>query len=74
MVKNLFLCLILAHLAEIRPAFFFFFSKIWLRESLDIMANYHYVQYQKKLMIQSLENLVTDGERDRQTNRLMRVI
>ena len=27
MVKNLFLCLILAHLAQIRPAFFFFFFK-----------------------------------------------
>ena len=25
------------------------------------MVNYHYVQYQKKLMTQSWENLVTDG-------------
>ena len=33
--------------------FFFFFSKIWLRQSLDIMVSYHHVQYQKKLMIQS---------------------
>ena len=27
---------------------FFFFSKIWLRQSLDIMASYRHVQYQKK--------------------------
>ena len=32
---------------------FYFFSKIWLRQSLDIMVSYHHVQYQKKLMIQS---------------------
>ena len=31
----------------------FFFSKIWLPWSLDIMISYHHVQYQKKLMIQS---------------------
>ena len=37
-----------------------FFSKIWLRQSLDIMVSYHHVQYQKKLMIQSWENLVAD--------------
>ena len=30
-----------------------FFSKIWLRQSLDIMVSYHHVQYQKKLIIQS---------------------
>ena len=30
-----------------------FFSKIGLRQSLDIMVNYHHVKYQKKLMIQS---------------------
>ena len=30
-----------------------FFSKIWLRQSLDIMVSYHHVQCQKKLMIQS---------------------
>ena len=30
-------------------------------QSLDIMVSYHHVQYQKKLMIQSWENLVTDG-------------
>ena len=30
-----------------------FVSKIWLRQSLDIMVRYHHVRYQKKLMIQS---------------------
>ena len=40
--------------------FFFFFSKIWLRQSLDIMACYHPVQFQKKLM---------DGRTDRQTDK-----
>ena len=40
-----------------------FFSKIWLRQSLDIMVSYH-VQYQEKLMIQSWENLVTDRQTD----------
>ena len=29
----------------------FFFSKIWLRQSLYILVSYHHVQYQKKLMI-----------------------
>ena len=47
--------------------FFFFFSRIWLFQSLDIIVSYHHVQYQKNLMIQSRENLVTD----RQTNKLM---
>ena len=41
------------------------FKKIWLCQSLDIMVNYHHVQYQKKkLLIQSWENL----EMDRWTN------
>ena len=31
----------------------FFFPKIWLRQSLDIIVSYHYVQNQKKLMVQS---------------------
>ena len=31
----------------------FFFSKIWLCQSLDFNVSYHHVQYQKKLMIQS---------------------
>ena len=42
----------------------FFFSKTWLRQSLDIMVSYHHVQYQEKLMIQSWENLVTDRQMD----------
>ena len=37
------------------------FSRIWLSQSLDIMVSYHYVKYQKKLVIQYRENLVTDG-------------
>ena len=45
-----------------------FFSKIWFRQSLDIMLSYPHVQYQKKLMIQFWESLVkdrrTDGQRD----------
>ena len=48
----------------------FFSLKIWLCQSLDIMVSYHRVQYQKKLMIQSWEKLVKDGQTDsdRQTN------
>ena len=33
-----------------------------------IMVNYHHVLYQKKLMIRSWENLVTDRRRDKQTD------
>ena len=51
-----------------------FFSKIWLRQSLYIMISYHHEQYQKKLMIQSRGNLVTDERTDRKTDRRMRVI
>ena len=61
--KNLVSGLILARLAQIQVAnffFFFFFSKMWLRQSLDIMVSYYHVQYQKKLMIQSWQNIVTD--------------
>ena len=46
-----------------------FFTNIWVRQSLDIMVSYHHVQYQRKLMIQFSENLVTDGRTDRQTDR-----
>ena len=45
-----------------------FLSKIWLRQSLDVMVSYHHIQYQKKLMIQSWENLVTDRQTDGQTD------
>ena len=73
MAKNLVSGLILAHLAQIRAANFylfiyFFFSKIWLRQSLDLMLSYHHVQYQEKLMIQSWENLVTDERTDGRTD------
>ena len=33
--------------------FFFFFSKIWIRQLLDIKVNYHRIQYQEKLITQS---------------------
>ena len=46
-----------------------FFSKIWLGQLLDIMVSYHHAQYQKKLMNQSSENLVTDGQANKQTDR-----
>ena len=32
------------------------------------MVSYHHVQYQKKLMIQSSEKLVTDEQADRYTD------
>ena len=44
----------------------FFPPKIWLCQSIDIMVSYHHVPYQKKLMTQSWENLVTDEWTDRQ--------
>ena len=44
------------------------FSKIWLHQSLDIMVSYQYVQYQKKIMIKSWENLVMDERTDGQTD------
>ena len=37
------------------------------------MVSYHYVQYQKKLMIQSWENLVTDERTEGRTDRQTRV-
>ena len=45
------------------------FGPIWFRQSLEIIVSYHHVQYQKKLMIQSWENLVTDGQTDKRTDR-----
>ena len=42
----------------------FFFSKIELPQSIDTMISYHHVQNQKKLIIQSWENVVTDGRAD----------
>ena len=60
MAKPLVSGQILAQLAQIQTTKFFF-SKIWLCQSLDVMVNYNQVQYQKKLMIKSWENSVTDG-------------
>ena len=71
MGKNLVLGPTLASsLAQIcsNPLFFLFFSKIWLFNLLYIMGSYHDVPYQKKLMIQLWENLVTDGRTDGQTD------
>ena len=42
-------------------------AKIWLRKSLDIMVTYHHIQNQKKLMILSWENFVTDRRTNRRT-------
>ena len=63
MAKNIVLGPISTHLAQ-----FFFPKKIWLCQLLDVMVSYHQVQYQKKLMIQSWENLVTDGQTNGQTD------
>ena len=65
-LKSLALGQIWTHVAKIRIANFS--SKIWLQQSLDVMVSYHHVQYQKKLMIQSWKNLVTDGQTDRPTD------
>ena len=59
--KNLVLCLISAYLTQTWITNFFFFSKIWICQSLDIMVSYHHVQYQKKLII--LREL-SDGQMD----------
>ena len=65
MAKNL----VLGRFWLIRPKFGppIFFSKIWVRQSLDIMVSYHHVQYQKKLKIQSWEILAIDWQTDGQT-------
>ena len=52
-----------------KPSFrpFFFSSKIWLRQSLDIMVSYHHVQYQKKTndpALRKLRDRRTDGQTD----------
>ena len=47
---------------------FFFFFLMRLRQSLDVMVSYHHVQFQKKLIIQSSENLVADRRADGQTD------
>ena len=51
----------------------FFFSKIWLCQSLDIMVSYQYVQYQKKTNDPILRKL-SDGGREGGTGRRTRVM
>ena len=67
--KNFILHPILAYFTQIWTTNFFS-SKIWLHQSLDIMVKFHHVQCQKKLMLESWENWVTD----RRTNKRMRLI
>ena len=43
----------------------FFFSKVWLHQSLDIMVSYHHVQYQKKL----IDSILSDGRTGRQRDK-----
>ena len=56
----------------------FFFWKVWLRKSVDIMVSYHRVQYQENLTIQSWKKLVIDGQMggrtDGQTDKRTRMI
>ena len=66
MAKDLISGTILARLVQ-AWAPHFLIKKICLCQSLDIMVRNHNVQYQKKLMIQSRENLVTDRRRDGRT-------
>ena len=40
-----------------------FFANIWLRQTLDIMASYHHIQYQKKNNDPILRKL-SDGRKD----------
>ena len=62
-------------LAQIQAAnFFFFFSKLSLCQSLDIIVSYHHVQYQKKLMIQSWENLAMDVQTNQQRDESIIII
>ena len=49
-------------------------KKIWLRQLLDTMVSYRHVKYHKKLMIQSWENLVTNGQTDGRIDRQMEKI
>ena len=40
-----------------------FFATIWLRQTLDVMASYHHIQYQKKNNDPILRKL-SDGRKD----------
>ena len=49
----------------------FFFSKIWLRQSLDTIVSYHHAKYPKKTndsILRKFKDGRTDGRRDRQTD------
>ena len=49
-----------------------FFSRIWLRQSLDIMVSYHHVEYQKKTndpMLRKFSDGRAHGQMDRQMNK-----
>ena len=48
----------------------FFFSRIWLRLSLDIMVSYHHVQQKKTndLILRQLSDGRTDGRTDTRTD------
>ena len=52
------------HFRSIGPKFgllnFSFKHLAFKHQSLDIMVSYHHIQYQKKLMIQSWKNLLTE--------------
>ena len=52
--------------------FFFFFSEIWLRQSIDIMIRYQRVKYQKKTnntILRKFSDGQTDGQTDGQIDR-----
>ena len=52
--------------------FSFFFSEIWLRQSIDIMVRYQRVKYQKKTnntILRKFNNGQTDGQTDRQIDK-----
>ena len=71
MVKNLALAWFWAIWPKLRPPFFFFFfPRLRLHQSLYFIVSYYYVKHQRKLMIQFWENLVTNGQTDRQSGRL----
>ena len=44
---------------------FFFFSKIWPHQSLDIMVSYQHVQHQKNILVKDIQ---TDRHMDGQTD------
>ena len=53
--------------AQIRATFFFFFSKIWLYQSIDIVIDYHHVKISEKTNDPILRKL-SDGRKDRRAD------